>query len=159
MSDSRTTEILTLLATTHLEQVFSHQGRVFILDAPTGCSMAVVRARSVRSRIDRAPLLSQARDPSSRPCEQQPKWPQDCPEGFIGFRVSEHSAIADRAVLLLVPKVGLEPTLPCGKRILSPPRLPFRHFGFAERFLSTSRSLFRLALSLAGHLQRSDGLI
>ncbi len=28
-----------------------------------------------------------------------------------------------------MPRVGLEPTLPCGKRILSPPRLPFRHPG------------------------------
>ena len=28
-----------------------------------------------------------------------------------------------------MPGVGLEPTLPCGKRILSPPRLPFRHPG------------------------------
>ena len=28
-----------------------------------------------------------------------------------------------------VPKVGLEPTRPCGHRILSPARLPFRHFG------------------------------
>ena len=28
-----------------------------------------------------------------------------------------------------VPKEGLEPSLPCGKRILNPSRLPFRHFG------------------------------
>jgi hypothetical protein len=28
-----------------------------------------------------------------------------------------------------VPREGLEPTLPHGKRILSPPRLPFRHLG------------------------------
>ena len=28
-----------------------------------------------------------------------------------------------------VPKEGLEPTLPEGKRILNPSRLPFRHFG------------------------------
>jgi len=31
-----------------------------------------------------------------------------------------------------VPKVGLEPTPPCGDRILSPARLPFRHFGQAS---------------------------
>src|SRR5262249_12346405 len=30
---------------------------------------------------------------------------------------------------LKIPKVGLEPTHPCGYRILSPARLPFRHFG------------------------------
>jgi hypothetical protein len=29
----------------------------------------------------------------------------------------------------LLPREGLEPTLPRGKRILSPPRLPFRHLG------------------------------
>ena len=29
-----------------------------------------------------------------------------------------------------VPKVGLEPTHPCGYQILSLARLPFRHFGF-----------------------------
>ena len=30
---------------------------------------------------------------------------------------------------ILVPKVRFELTRPCGPRILSPPRLPFRHFG------------------------------
>ena len=28
-----------------------------------------------------------------------------------------------------VPRKGFEPPLPFGKRILSPPRLPFRHLG------------------------------
>ncbi len=28
-----------------------------------------------------------------------------------------------------MPEVGLEPTRPCGQRILSPSRLPFRHSG------------------------------
>ena len=32
-----------------------------------------------------------------------------------------------------MPREGLEPTLPHGKRILSPPRLPFRHLGKTER--------------------------
>lgn len=32
----------------------------------------------------------------------------------------------------LVPEVGLEPTLCCHKRILSPSRLPFRHSGRLE---------------------------
>jgi len=31
-----------------------------------------------------------------------------------------------------IPKVGLEPTPPCGDRILSPARLPFRHFGIGR---------------------------
>ena len=37
------------------------------------------------------------------------------------------------AVILLVPEVGLEPTLPEGNRILSPARLPFRHSGMRKR--------------------------
>ncbi len=32
-----------------------------------------------------------------------------------------------------VPKVGLEPTHPCGYQILSLARLPFRHFGWCSR--------------------------
>ena len=32
-------------------------------------------------------------------------------------------------ITFLVPKVGLEPTRPCGHWILNPARLPFRHFG------------------------------
>jgi hypothetical protein len=36
-------------------------------------------------------------------------------------------------ISLEVPKVGLEPTPPCGDRILSPARLPFRHFGSLDR--------------------------
>ena len=32
----------------------------------------------------------------------------------------------------LVPGEGLEPTHPLGQRILSPPRLPFRHPGFSS---------------------------
>ena len=31
----------------------------------------------------------------------------------------------------LVPREGVEPTLSLEKRILSPPRLPFRHLGTA----------------------------
>ena len=41
----------------------------------------------------------------------------------------------------LVPKVGLEPTPPCGDRILSPARLPFRHFGKSWWVKSYANSL------------------
>ena len=34
---------------------------------------------------------------------------------------------------VLVPEEGVEPTRPCGQRILSPPRLPFRHSGDVEQ--------------------------
>ena len=33
----------------------------------------------------------------------------------------------------LVPREGVEPTPPCGERILSPPRLPFRHLGLETK--------------------------
>lgn len=36
---------------------------------------------------------------------------------------------ADNLIPEPVPAKGLEPILPRGKRILSPPRLPFRHAG------------------------------
>ncbi len=35
-------------------------------------------------------------------------------------------------LIRLVPRKGFEPPLPCGKRILSPPRLPFRHLGIFQ---------------------------
>src|SRR4051795_12784258 len=38
-----------------------------------------------------------------------------------------------------VPKVGLEPTPSCEDRILSPARLPFRHFGRSDEFASGTR--------------------
>ena len=35
----------------------------------------------------------------------------------------------------MVPVKGLEPPLPLEKRILSPPRLPFRHTGMIKFFV------------------------
>ena len=35
----------------------------------------------------------------------------------------------DSTMVVLVPEVGLEPTCPFERRILSPLRLPFRHSG------------------------------
>ena len=40
------------------------------------------------------------------------------------------------AVELMVPEEGVEPTRPCDQRILSPPRLPFRHSGMCLLTLS-----------------------
>ena len=40
---------------------------------------------------------------------------------------------AQYAISVLVPEEGVEPTRPCGQRILSPPRLPFRHSGRDEQ--------------------------
>ena len=53
----------------------------------------------------------------------------------------------------MVPKEGFEPTHPCGQRILSPPRLPFRHFGAAcpatERGMERKRGFEPPTLTLA----------
>jgi hypothetical protein len=43
-------------------------------------------------------------------------------------RLSSFALDANR-MPMVVPKVGFEPTRGCPQRILSPPRLPFRHFG------------------------------
>ncbi len=47
----------------------------------------------------------------------------------------------------MVPKIGVEPTLRLRKRILSPPRLPFRHFGIKGTTHSIVREL-QLSLKL-----------
>ena len=39
-----------------------------------------------------------------------------------------------------MPGAGFEPTPPCGERILSPPRLPFRHPGKGVRETELHRS-------------------
>lgn len=54
----------------------------------------------------------------------------------------------------MVPKIGVEPTLRLRKRILSPPRLPFRHFGNKEPTHSIVRELqvsLKLILNIAQH--------
>ena len=45
------------------------------------------------------------------------------------LRVINGGNIPDGHGVSLLPREGLEPTLLCRKRILSPPRLPFRHLG------------------------------
>ncbi len=59
-----------------------------------------------------------------------------------------------------VPKVGLEPTPPCGDRILSPARLPFRHFGARSRSCSTrvATANRRLSVAWASHCLIVPGL-
>ena len=45
----------------------------------------------------------------------------------------------DCLCVVLVRTVGIEPTLPIGKRILSPQRLPFRHVRNLEQARDGSR--------------------
>ena len=49
---------------------------------------------------------------------------------------------APQSSLGIVPGAGLEPARPCGQRILSPLRLPFRHPGWitSELIYSATRS-------------------
>jgi acyl-[acyl-carrier-protein]-phospholipid O-acyltransferase / long-chain-fatty-acid--[acyl-carrier-protein] ligase len=47
-----------------------------------------------------------------------------------------------------VPEEGVEPTRPCEQRILSPPRLPFRHSG-SHRFYTTRASCQNARVNLA----------
>ncbi len=45
----------------------------------------------------------------------------------------------------LLPKVGLEPTPTCVDRILSPARLPFRHFGASPQFTVADKRVKRVS--------------
>ena len=46
--------------------------------------------------------------------------------------------------LTLVPEVGVEPTHPCGRRILNPLRLPVRHSGTCPLLLVSWRSVVKV---------------
>src|SRR5580700_1392817 len=41
----------------------------------------------------------------------------------------ERQVLCKLLIIMVVPEEGVEPTRPCDQRILSPPRLPFRHSG------------------------------
>ena len=51
-----------------------------------------------------------------------------------------------------IPEVGLEPTRPCGQRILSPPRLPFRHSGLRAALPCSRDYAGSLAIASAGRV-------
>ncbi len=55
-----------------------------------------------------------------------------------GLAGSQTRSTAGISASDLVPGVGLEPTRPFGQRILSPPRLPFRHPGQSGTLLRSS---------------------
>ena len=60
------------------------------------------------------------------------KWQADLRERYDEL-VNTFVNSANRAgEKIVVPRKGLEPPLPLGKRILSPPRLPFRHLGIEK---------------------------
>lgn len=58
-----------------------------------------------------------------------------------------------------VPGVGLEPTRPFGQRILSPPRLPFRHPGERVKLYSLGGSRLNHMSETAGKSCRSGLLV
>ena len=51
----------------------------------------------------------------------------------------------------LVPRKGFEPPIPFGKRILSPPRLPFRHLGLLQLRFATAAERGRLEPLVSRH--------
>ena len=56
-----------------------------------------------------------------------------------------------------MPEVGLEPTRPCGQRILNPSRLPFRHSGwFIEDYVTTACFASSGLAAAAGGLVAAD---
>ena len=60
------------------------------------------------------------------------KWQADLRERYdelVNTFVNNTNKAGEKIV---VPRKGLEPPLPLGKRILSPPRLPFRHLGIEK---------------------------
>lgn len=60
-------------------------------------------------------------------------WPVCCSNAIRGqFQASNRLPLQASKPFSSVPGVGLEPTRPFGQRILSPPRLPFRHPGEGE---------------------------
>ncbi len=73
--------------------------------------------------------------------------PRERPTARFRKSSPDTSASPDARTRVLVPKVGLEPTRPCGRRILSPLRLPFRHFGSLQP---------RKAMLLSPHLATGE---
>ncbi len=56
----------------------------------------------------------------------------------------------------MVPREGLEPTRPHGQRILSPPRLPFRHLGIRSQRKSKRRDELPALLCANNWRRRAD---
>ena len=128
-------------------------------------------APSIRLRSLRAPLPGSARraqvGPQSEPSREAP-----CPLAAFRSRTSHRTGRglpdarsrpqreAHSWGSSMVPEVGVEPTRPCERGILSPLRLPFRHSGaaaaeriFHVRPLSSARG--RLGGSLADSVRFS----
>jgi hypothetical protein len=57
---------------------------------------------------------------------RQAKAKKICSRGEAGAQIRIRTM---QKSLEMVPEKGVEPSRPCGQRILSPPRLPFRHSG------------------------------
>ena len=68
-----------------------------------------------------------------RDSNPRPQPPQGCALSKLSYERATYKTSASRIPVSrsssLVPKVGLEPTRPCGHYALNVARLPFRHFG------------------------------
>ena len=57
---------------------------------------------------------------------------------FLSVKMPSYNFLQLGREMLLVPGEGLEPSRPCGQRILSPLRLPFRHPGVYQYILRST---------------------
>ena len=94
-------------------------------DSPAGCGCAVL----VRSRLDESGAQVPHESDTGR---------SEFGGGFgggrlFGARIRAAPSGRFAHVLNAIAEAGLEPALPCGKRILNPPRLPFRHSAVVEQ--------------------------
>jgi hypothetical protein len=97
-------------------------------------------------RVGRCIILFRHQHPASRPKFSQSR-PRNLRGGFDGQSVARKK-LQDLSGGILVPRAGLEPACPYGRRILSPLRLPFRHLGTRVRASSCHRFCQSEALSL-----------
>jgi hypothetical protein len=58
---------------------------------------------------------------------------------LLSYERTNSAGQADAEITPLVPKVGFEPTRPCGHYALNVARLPFRHFGTSWLITSGGR--------------------
>ena len=93
---------------------------------------------------DHLMLLSVGSRTSDASPQQNQPCPHFVPKTHFGSTSARHVRLTQTCSLPEVPKVGLEPTRPCGHWILSPARLPFRHFGLARGFQARIKSLRQL---------------
>ena len=83
------------------------------------------------------------------------KWRGDLEERYqtlVNTSVNNKNRVGEEKV---VPRKGLEPPLSYEKRILSPPRLPFRHLGTSNNAAIQQTEIILESLNITRHKVRS----